>query len=171
MTRRIKGLKWARELEQRPRAIPQGRARGLKALGTRYEKALAQALPEALNGRWFEFEDLNGHGYCQVDFILRGASGRLALLECKHTWVEEAWQQLEGLYVPVVEAAREVAVVRVVQVCKNVTEAARRAGPIHADLESALAGRLSRSTLQWLPNTSIRRPCLAHDVVNRRLAG
>lgn len=103
--RQVSGLRWAKRMEARPGFIPIGRPRGAKAQGIRYEKALGLALgPEARRGVWWEFEDAQGHGYCQTDFLLELAQGSV-ILEVKYTWVPEGHQQIEGLYGPVVAAA------------------------------------------------------------------
>ncbi len=106
MKRQVVGLKWARRLEGRPACIPQGRPRGAKALGIRYEKALGTVIgSRADRGVWFEFEDVHGRGYCQVDFLLDGAGVMPVVLECKHTWTEDGHVELEKLYLPVVSMA------------------------------------------------------------------
>lgn len=80
---------------------PPGRAaRGVKALGIAYERAVARALPGALHGQWFYFEDANGPGYCQPDLLVRGW-----ILEVKLSDTEEALGQLLQLYLPVVKLA------------------------------------------------------------------
>jgi len=118
MSRRIEGLLWARPA-QRPAGMPFGRPRGAKAQGLRYERLLAQALPSAKHGQWFEFEDANGRGVCQTDLLL-GRNGRCVVLECKYTWTPDGHQQLERLYLPVVQMALQRPVVGVVAAKKLV---------------------------------------------------
>lgn len=84
----------------RPKHIPKSRPRGTKALGLRYEKALAAAIPRAEHGQWVEFEDINGPGHCQMDLVIEGAK-RVVIIECKLTDVEGGRAQLEQLYFPV----------------------------------------------------------------------
>jgi hypothetical protein len=102
MKRIIVGLKWAKRLSAKPSCIPTSRPRGIKAYGARYERDFAKwsGLARSARGVWFEFEDKNGHGYCQVDFLLDSH-----VLELKHTWTEDGHVELEKLYLPVVEAA------------------------------------------------------------------
>ena len=100
MKRVVVGLKWVREVEGRPKAIPVGRPRGVKAFGPRYEKAIEAELPTWDRGRWFEFEDANGHGWCQPDFV-KIERGRVIVLELKHTWTEDGQIELNKLYLPV----------------------------------------------------------------------
>jgi hypothetical protein len=112
----VEGLKWAREVAK-PSGIPIGRPRGTKAFGIRYEKAVGAELPTFVRGQWFEFEDANGRGFCQTDFI-RVQRDRVVVLELKHTWVEEGQEELEGLYLPVVQAAFDRKAVGIV-VCRR----------------------------------------------------
>lgn len=96
--RKIEGLRWAKSCA-RPKCIPRSRPRGVRALGKRYEAAVAKQLKgQGVAGQWFEFEDDNGHGYCQVDFLLKEEK---AVLEVKLTEVEAARQELRDLYIPV----------------------------------------------------------------------
>lgn len=98
----VQGLRWARAVAEGP--FGPAKARGVKAFGLRYERALAAALPSAKHGQWFEFADANGKGFCQPDLLLAHA-GQLFILEAKLKNAEEAHRQLEGLYKPVVEMA------------------------------------------------------------------
>lgn len=96
--RKVQGLYLARKAtcpHQASRA-----PRGVKALGLVYERAVARALPGALHGQWFYFEDANGPGYCQPDLLVQGW-----ILEVKLSDTQEALGQLTDLYLPVVTAA------------------------------------------------------------------
>lgn len=126
MTRKIEGLKWAKVLEKRPACIPLGRARGAKAAGLRYERSLAEELEHigAKHGQWFEFEDANGHGYAQADFVMRSGAG-VAVLEAKYTWTMDGHVQLERLYRPLVERVWELEVLPIL-VCKKLVPEAKR---------------------------------------------
>lgn len=99
--RQVRGLIWARRAE-RPTGLPHGRARGAKAAGLRYEAGLARALPDALHGQWFQFQDERGLGWCQPDLLFEESG---LILEAKYTWVPEGHSQLESLYLPVVGRA------------------------------------------------------------------
>lgn len=103
MARRVYDLRWARAAA-RPVGLPVGRPRGAKAAGIRFERAVAAGLPKAKHGLWWEFEDGAGRGVCQTDLVIVGAD-QVLVLECKYTWTEEAWEQLRGLYLPVVAMA------------------------------------------------------------------
>src|SRR5215469_9292125 len=104
MIRMVEGLRWAREIN-RPNCIPIGKAtRGPKAQGVRYERQVAFSIGDARNGVWFEFEDENGRGYCQVDLMWQHG-GAVVVGECKYTWTPDAMTKLLGLYVPVVRRA------------------------------------------------------------------
>jgi hypothetical protein len=103
MKRVVAGLKWVREVEGRPKGIPIGRPRGVKAFGIRYEKAIEAEIPTFARGRWFEFEDVNGRGWCQPDFV-KVERNRVIVLELKHTWTEDGQIELNKLYLPVLRA-------------------------------------------------------------------
>lgn len=99
-------IAWARRLSDRPSCIPQGRPRGRKAFGIRYERALGEMLGSAWErGVWFEYLDHGGaRKFCQVDFL--GLLGHQPfVLEAKYTWVPEAWPKLRSIYLPVVTLA------------------------------------------------------------------
>lgn len=104
MSRSVAGLERARMLQARPKFIPLARPRkGSKRYGLSYEKSVAER-SGGLHGKWFEFEDANGIGYCQPDVILL-LEGEAIVVECKLTEVDEARKQLGRLYIPVVSAA------------------------------------------------------------------
>jgi len=112
----VKELEWAQKAE-RPPGMPIGRPRGAKAVGVRYEKALAKALPGMVHGQWWNFRDRNGNGYCQTDFVLDREDFAL-VLEAKYTWVLAGHTQLRDLYIPVVGRALAKPVFGIV-VCRN----------------------------------------------------
>lgn len=149
MARKITGLKWARRLPHWPSCIPHPRPRGFKALGARYEKAVGQQLgARAERGVWWEFADANGPGLCQTDFIITGQQ-LLAVLECKHTWTEEGWEQLQRLYLPVLQLATGMPTIGLL-VCKNLVPwaASRPQQTLEAGIaEAKLGSRLA--TVHW----------------------
>lgn len=149
MTRRVEGLIWALRGGP-PRGLPVKRPRGAKAAGVRYEKALAQALPIGDHGVWWNFCDSRGPGWCQTDVLLRGASREL-VLEAKYTYTEDAWEQLEGLYGPVVEKALGREVIGI-QVCKRFLGTPPRGVSVAGTLAEAigLANRRLRVVLHWI---------------------
>lgn len=112
----MEGLLSARACE-RPSSIPVGRPRGAKALGVRYERALARSLPGATHGQWWEFFDANGRGFCQTDFFLP-VGEVIVVLESKYTWTPLGHSQLERLYLPVLRLALRREVLGIV-VCKK----------------------------------------------------
>lgn len=97
--RAVNGLLWARQALRAPHREPK-RKRGAKAIGIRYEKALAKALPSARHGLWFEFCDTNGRGYCQPDFLIE-LLGAPFVLEAKLRDVSGGLAQIMELYQPV----------------------------------------------------------------------
>lgn len=143
MTREVRGLRWARACA-RPGCIPVGRPRGVKAKGLVYERQVAGAVPGAIHGQWYEFEDANGPGWCQVDLMFPHPGGLPAfvLLECKLTWTPEAFRQLRGLYIPVVEAASGHHALGL-QVCRNLVPGLTSVvvGNLERGVQIALTGR------------------------------
>lgn len=135
MARIIYRLQSANWLEGWPEIIPRSRSRGVKALGSRYEAAVAKQLGRnARRGIWWAYRDANGPGLCQTDFIIVGEVWAV-ILECKHTWTPEGMEQLSDLYIPVVEMALDKKVVGV-QVCKNLVP--DHTGPVYDNLEAAV---------------------------------
>lgn len=88
----------------RPSFIPASRPRGAKALGLRYERAFAKAVPSATHGQWFQYTDDSGPGWCQPDFLLESRK-RVVIIEVKLTDYLGALAQIENLYRPVLRAA------------------------------------------------------------------
>lgn len=149
----IRNLAWAIPCK-RPNCIGHGRPRGVKRLGVVYERLLAEELGgDWKHGQWFEFEDQNGHGYCQPDFV-RVVDDAAVVLEAKLTWLPEAHQQIDLLYRPVLEAVFDRQVVGVV-VAKRLVAGMNAA--IAHNLPSALeaARAVPRVALHWTGKTSL----------------
>jgi len=143
--REVEGVKWVRERAEKPGCIPQGRPKGVRREGVRYENALARVLA-ASHGMWLEYEDAKGHGYAQVDFVwVRG--GAVVAGEAKLTWRPGAYMQLRRLYFPLLRWLYNSPVGGIV-VCKNVTRETPRA-EVTQDLEEALE-RARRGTIPVL---------------------
>ncbi len=142
----VRGLKWAREAEKAPFGKPRGR--GAKRFGINYEKALAKALPQALNGVWYEFCDSAGMGFAQPDLITQ-LDETLIVLEAKYTWVPEAQTQINLLYKPILEMVHGQRVVGIV-VCKALVPGIR--APITGNFEEAIRLALGGASpvFQWL---------------------
>ena len=148
MPRHVQGLRWAIRAEC---PWPKSRPRGTKALGLAYERAAARALPRAEHNPWFKFEDRHGIGYCSPDLLFIRDKAAL-LLECKLTDWEEAWEQLQRLYIPVVGAALGVSAFPVVLV-----KHAPASGPtIVTTLAEALATAEHRPVLHWIGRGPLR---------------
>jgi len=102
MTRFVAGrLDWARPCK-RPANMPHARLKGTKADGLRYEKLVAKEFPYANHGQWYEFHDINGHGYCQPDIVFED-EGQIIVIECKLSNYFQAYTQLNSLYKPVLQ--------------------------------------------------------------------
>lgn len=99
MARIVRGLQEVRLAENPWGKAPRAGA-GAKGRGIRFERAVAKLLPAALHGQWFYFVDNAGPGYCQPDLLFTQGDS-LFVVECKLTDCAEAWQQLSGLYLPV----------------------------------------------------------------------
>ena len=128
-------LKFAERLSGWPDIIPKTRLRGVKALGGRYEVAVAKQLGrDARKGVWWSYHDINGPGLCQTDFIILGEIWAV-ILECKHTWTAEGMEQLKDLYMPVVERALDRRTLGI-QVCKHLVP--HHTGPVYDVLEDAV---------------------------------
>lgn len=143
----------AKRLAARPDCVPHGRARGLKAFGIRYEKAIERCLGEACRrGVWFEYQDslASRKRYCQVDFLAL-AGGSLLVLEAKYTWVPEAWEKLLELYLPVAELALGKRPLGAV-VCKNLGQGRPRRQVVCHQLEDVppLAAQGMLPVVHWI---------------------
>jgi hypothetical protein len=160
ISRVIEDLKYAILMPHKPECIPVSRPKGAKAAGLRFERSLAKHLKGSLHGRWFEFEDQNGHGYCQTDVIYVFRPRFAVVIEVKYTLVPGAHSKLQNLYIPVVSHALKMPAVGVVAV-KNLDPRYRR-GRIYTDLLSAAVASAENgypALLQWsgqalLPPTS-----------------
>lgn len=101
MSRRVVGLQFAAPAPASPWPVP--RARGVKALGLRFERKVAKALaPAALHSQWLRFRDNNGPGYCSPDVLL-ACGETLWVLECKLSDWAAADAQIEHLYKPILQ--------------------------------------------------------------------
>ena len=134
--RLVRGLKWARGC-QWPAQIPHAKPRrgSAKAAGLKSERELAEVLPGAKHGLWWEFEDLLGHGWCQTDLLIEGGDAAL-VIEAKLSWVPEGQEKLSGLYIPVLEEALRKRIYGLV-VVKRLVPGVKV--PITRDLASAIA--------------------------------
>lgn len=54
---------------------------------------------------WLEFEDSNGYGWAQPDFVCQRSDGLLIVVEIKLTETLDLRQELEDLYLPLCCAA------------------------------------------------------------------
>jgi hypothetical protein len=155
--RRVEGLIWGVPLGARPDCIPVSRPRGAKALGVKYEKALAGALPGWKHGQWFQFKDINGYGYCQVDLMIE-LEACVIVLEAKHTWVASGHRQITELYKPVLEKVYKKPVIGIL-VCKNLTGQTPQGG-IVGGLGEALSRveKIGPVVWQWLGRGAVSWP-------------
>jgi len=144
-------------LAERPGNFPVARPRGAKAEGLRYERAVHGALPGAIRGQWFRYEDSEGVHYCQTDVLIAGVN-RILIVECKLTWVEDGANALKYLYVPVCETVYGRHALGLVACRRLPREGIPPGIKICANLDDAVQGTLAGKSvvLHWRPNTPIR---------------
>lgn len=101
------------------------RRKGAKARGLTFERKIGKKLlsaPKAWGGlragTWIRFEDCGGPGWAQPDFFFLGES-RIVLLEAKLTETPAGWEQLWGLYAPLLMEIFPSREIICVQVCQN----------------------------------------------------
>lgn len=153
----IRNLKWAEPLKERPASIPASRPRGAKAAGLRFERELAKHLSESAHGVWFEFQDDNGHGYCQTDLLYSFLPDFIAVCEVKYTLVADAFAKLMDLYLPIVSLAMKCPAVGIV-IVRNLSPGIFG---VHTDLaEAALASHEAQypTILHWRGQPLISQP-------------
>jgi len=125
----IRGLRWVKALDDRPRFISSPRIRGVQRAGLIYENRIANYMKalygdKVLHGQWYEFEDRRGLGWCQPDIIVLPDKDRkfILVLECKLKATKKAWVQLNYMYRPVLERIYPQTEIRLVQVVKNLNK-------------------------------------------------
>ena len=122
----IRGLRWAKALEDKPRFISSPRIKGIQRAGLIYENRIATYIKalygdSVLHGQWYEFEDRRGLGWCQPDILILPNEDRkfLLVIECRLKATRKAWVQLNYLYRPILEKIYPQVELRMVQVVKN----------------------------------------------------
>lgn len=124
----------------------------------RVGKSLASRFGKVESGPWFNFIDANGPGICQPDLVvwgkLQGQEVRL-VVECKLTVTEEAFLQINHLYVPVVGLADGIPTFGIV-IAQNLTRWLQP-GLVVDSIPGALALAQKKETpvLHWLGHTAL----------------
>ena len=125
----IRGLRWAKALDERPGFISSPRIKGIQRAGLIYEKRIANYMKalygdKVLHGQWYHFEDRRGLGWCQPDIIILPNRSRkfILVIECKLKATRKAWVQLNYLYRPILERLYPQVEIRLVQVVKNLNK-------------------------------------------------
>ena len=125
----IRGLRWAKALDERPGFISSPRIKGIQRAGLIYENRIANYMKalygdKVLHGQWYHFEDKRGLGWCQPDIIILPDGDRkfILVIECKLKATRKAWVQLNYLYRPILERLYPQVEVRLVQVVKNLNK-------------------------------------------------
>lgn len=101
MHRIISGLQEAKPCA-RPSFATGRRATGTRAQGLAYERAVAKALPGAIQGPWFWFRDSGGEGWCSPDLLYVGERA-VVVIECKLGDAPLGQSQVAQLYRPVMQ--------------------------------------------------------------------
>ena len=125
----IRGLRWAKALDERPGFISSPRIKGIQRAGLIYENRIANYMKalygdKVLHGQWYHFEDRRGLGWCQPDIIILPNLSRkyILVIECKLKATRKAWVQLNYLYRPILERLYPQVEIRLVQVVKNLNK-------------------------------------------------
>lgn len=149
MHRFVSGLRWAQVMPKGPFEKPR-RVTGRKRAGLKYESDLAKALgSSADHGPWINFEDKNGPGWAQPDFLIEFPfSDAILILESKYTWVRDAYSQIEHLYKPLVERIYSKPAFGIV-VAKVLTPDCRSLPVFRSLDEAALAATSGGKTVLW----------------------
>ena len=125
----IRGLRWAKALDERPGFISSPRIKGIQRAGLIYENRIANYMKalygdKVLHGQWYHFEDRRGLGWCRPDIIILPNRSRkfILVIECKLKATRKAWVQLNYLYRPILERLYPQVEIRLVQVVKNLNK-------------------------------------------------
>jgi hypothetical protein len=100
-----------------PRAFPRGRLTRVQRMGLTYQRALGKALKAKLKGAtitpvpWYEYLQHNSDGtlkqsICSPDFIIEN-NGVGIVVEVKLTFVWDAIEKLNNLYLPIIKFTRQ----------------------------------------------------------------
>lgn len=140
MGRRIEELEFA-EYSTSPWPVAR-RGVGKRAAGLRYQAALSAELArrgfDFANGPWIRFRDANGLGHAQPDFVVYDSPTRWVVLEAKLSQTEAAFEQLNSLYIPLLQFLHPEIEMVPIQVCKVL----RTGGDIIESLDCARNGAI-----------------------------
>ena len=143
--RKIEDLLWAEESLDEPFPTRRGSTQAQK-LGFAFEKKVEKALAKAkLNfsaNPWFHFEDLNGIGYCQPDFLIFDAT-EVIILEAKLRYTPAAEEELRYLYSPIIQEVYAPSSIHTINVFGAFTRQFSPTIQIAADLGEVLDKRLN----------------------------
>lgn len=105
--------------------------RGSRRAGLTHERKVGERL-SALFGDgcwgdiWIGYESSKKTSYCSPDFIVIDVIlGLITVVECKLTHTEDAYYQLNNLYIPVIKKLFPGFEVRGIEVCKNFERSTR----------------------------------------------
>lgn len=144
MCRHVEQLKFARYAKPPGFLGKRKRVRGKKAAGLRYEKKLGEELArrgiDFGKGLWIEFEDANGKGFAQPDFVVYGSGKKWRILEAKLSQTNVAFEQLFSLYLPLLAHLHPDIEFTPLQVCRNLRGIRAGDPRLVDDLEKAQSG-------------------------------
>lgn len=131
-----------------PKWVTPGHPRGTRALGLRFERAFAKAVPKAIHGQWFQYIDESGPNWCQPDFLLI-SKHKVIVIEVKLTDFTGACAQIKQLYIPVLQAAYPDHQISGLVVLRHLSRVADST-PVHTTLIDALVSSESLPLIHWL---------------------
>ncbi len=124
--------------------------------GIKYERQFADYMiarygDDAMYGKWIEYTDERGKGWCQPDLILKHPDG-IIICECKLSYRPFAAQaKLSTMYAPCLKLIFTNGSVHTVQVCRNLKPAAKRTTLIANVKEILQCPTNSVLTWNWRP--------------------
>jgi len=125
----IHKLRYVKRLKGKPGFIRNHKVYGARKAGLIYERRVAtylQALHPRLYhyGPWFEYEDVQGRGWCQPDILFLPYSKKkpLVIYEIKLTYKPIAEHKLYNVYKPIVEYLYPKRDIKLCQIFKNLTK-------------------------------------------------
>lgn len=92
---------------------------------------------------WFEFEDMNGFGYCQPDFLIYLPDSSIIILEAKYTYTPAGDEELKQLYSPIVQEYYSPPSIHLAQVFHNFS------APLPSPYTSTLPSLLKKEENYW----------------------
>lgn len=137
---------------QPPGIANTSKMRGSRRAGISFERKVGERLNSlfhegAWGDVWIGYESSKKTSYCSPDFIVIDVIlGLITVVECKLTHTDDAYYQLNNLYIPVVKKLFPGFEVRGVEVCKNFDRSTRY--PVTPNIVSDFKG-------DWLGGSNV----------------